>query len=87
MTHGDRRPRTPGRDTDGAGRPDAVAPPGEVDVAVAGDAPGAHARGEALGWTDQTSRPPRVGRVDHLADRSLLLVLDGFEHLVDTCAE
>ncbi|MFV2118757.1 ATP-binding protein, partial [Streptomyces sp. Act-28] len=46
-----------------------------------------HALVEALGLTDQTSRPPREVLVDHLADRSLLLVLDGFEHLVDTCAE
>ncbi|WP_369245231.1 AAA family ATPase [Streptomyces sp. R41] len=41
---------------------------------------------EALGLTDQTSRPPRRVLLDHLAERQLLLVLDGFEHLVDACA-
>ncbi|MDT9686377.1 regulator [Streptomyces sp. TRM76323] len=46
-----------------------------------------HALVEALGLTDRTSRPPREVLVDHLADRSLLLVLDGFEHLVDACAD
>ncbi|MFJ8693713.1 ATP-binding protein [Streptomyces roseolilacinus] len=46
-----------------------------------------HALVEALGLTDQTSRPPREVLVDHLADRTLLLVLDGFEHLVDACAD
>ncbi|CAL9368580.1 ATP-binding protein [Streptomyces sp. enrichment culture] len=46
-----------------------------------------HALVEALGLADQTSRPPREVLVDHLADRRLLLVLDGFEHLVDACAE
>lgn len=46
-----------------------------------------HALVEALGLTDRTSRSPREVLVDHLADRSLLLVLDGFEHLVDACAD
>ncbi|OEJ97070.1 ATP-binding protein [Streptomyces thermolilacinus] len=46
-----------------------------------------HALVEALGLADQTSRPPREVLVDHLADRRLLLVIDGFEHLVDACAE
>jgi len=41
---------------------------------------------EALGLTDHTSRSPRQVLVDHLAERQLLLVLDGFEHLVDLCA-
>ncbi|WP_406328537.1 ATP-binding protein [Streptomyces sp. NBC_00203] len=41
---------------------------------------------EALGLTDQTSRPPRRVLLDHLAERQLLLVLDGFEHLVEVCA-
>ncbi|BCL31962.1 hypothetical protein GCM10017557_68210 [Streptomyces aurantiacus] len=41
---------------------------------------------EALGLTDHTSRPPRQVLLDHLAERQLLLVIDGFEHLVDTCA-
>ena len=36
---------------------------------------------EALRLTDHTSRPPREALVDHLADRDLLLVLDGFEQL------
>ncbi|MFI1396776.1 ATP-binding protein [Streptomyces sp. NPDC020681] len=46
----------------------------------------AHALIEALGITDHTSRPPRDVLVDHLAERQLLLVLDGFEQLVDECA-
>ncbi|MFD4628004.1 ATP-binding protein [Streptomyces sp. NPDC058475] len=41
---------------------------------------------EALGLTDHTSRPPRRVLLDHFAERQLLLVLDGFEHLVDACA-
>jgi predicted ATPase len=41
---------------------------------------------EALGLTDQTTRPPRATLLEHLADRDLLLVLDGVEHLVDPCA-
>ncbi|MFI7343093.1 ATP-binding protein [Streptomyces sp. NPDC050085] len=41
---------------------------------------------EALGLTDHTTRPPRQVLVDHLADRQLVLVVDGFEHLVDVCA-
>ncbi|MFJ3305534.1 ATP-binding protein [Streptomyces sp. NPDC086549] len=41
---------------------------------------------EALRLTDHTTRPPREALVEHLADRQLLLVLDGFEHLVDACA-
>ncbi|WP_254711962.1 AAA family ATPase, partial [Streptomyces sp. TRM64462] len=44
-----------------------------------------HALVDALGLTDQTSRPPREVLVEHLAGRELLLVLDGFEHLVDEC--
>ncbi|MFE1802756.1 ATP-binding protein [Streptomyces sp. NPDC059517] len=46
----------------------------------------AYAVVEALGLTDHTSRPPRQVLLDHLAQRHLLLVLDGFEHLVDACA-
>lgn len=46
-----------------------------------------HALVDALGLTDHTSRPPRTTLVEHLADRRLLLVIDGFEHLVDACAE
>ncbi|MET7701412.1 regulator [Streptomyces sp. NPDC005485] len=41
---------------------------------------------EALGLTDHTARPPRQVLLDHLAGLQLLLVLDGFEHLVDACA-
>ncbi|MER5439653.1 AAA family ATPase [Streptomyces sp. NPDC002790] len=41
---------------------------------------------EALGLTDHTTRAPRQVLVDHLAERRLVLVLDGFEHLVDACA-
>ncbi|MFE0104297.1 ATP-binding protein [Streptomyces sp. NPDC059009] len=45
-----------------------------------------HAVADALRLTDHTSRAPRRVLLDHVADRELLLVLDGFEHLVDTCA-
>ncbi|MEV0011807.1 AAA family ATPase [Streptomyces sp. NPDC047973] len=45
-----------------------------------------HALMEALGLTDHTNRPPRVTLVEHCAERRLLLVIDGFEHLVDACA-
>ncbi|MEV0226313.1 AAA family ATPase [Streptomyces sp. NPDC050704] len=45
-----------------------------------------HAVIEALGLTDHTSRSPRQVLLGHLAERQLLLVLDGFEHLVDACA-
>ncbi|WP_327669683.1 MULTISPECIES: AAA family ATPase [unclassified Streptomyces] len=41
---------------------------------------------EALGLTDHTTRAPRQVLVDHLAERRLVLVLDGFEHLVEACA-
>ncbi|WP_344367250.1 ATP-binding protein [Streptomyces gobitricini] len=41
---------------------------------------------DALGLTDHTRRPPREVLAEHLVDRRLLLVLDGFEHLVDDCA-
>ncbi|MEU0739623.1 regulator [Streptomyces sp. NPDC006134] len=41
---------------------------------------------EALGLTDHTTRLPRETLLAHLADRELLLVLDGVEHLVDACA-
>ncbi|WP_329555917.1 ATP-binding protein [Streptomyces sp. NBC_00696] len=42
---------------------------------------------EALGLTDHTARLPREALLGHLAERQLLLVLDGFEHLVEVCAE
>ncbi|SED00027.1 Predicted ATPase [Streptomyces sp. 3213] len=41
---------------------------------------------EALGLTDHTTRLPREALLAHLAGRQLLLVLDGFEHLVEACA-
>ncbi|MEU7297765.1 AAA family ATPase [Streptomyces exfoliatus] len=41
---------------------------------------------EALGLTDHTLKAPREVLVDHLAERQLLLVVDGFEHLVERCA-
>ncbi|MEW2438043.1 AAA family ATPase [Streptomyces caniferus] len=46
-----------------------------------------HAVAEALGVADHSGRPVRAALCDHLADRELLLVLDGYEHLVDACAE
>ncbi|MGK5529259.1 ATP-binding protein [Streptomyces sp. URMC 129] len=45
-----------------------------------------HAVVEALGVTDHTGRPPRVVLVERLAERRLLLVLDGFEHMVEQSA-
>ncbi|WP_322870022.1 ATP-binding protein [Streptomyces goshikiensis] len=41
---------------------------------------------EALGLTDHTTRPPRTVLAEHLAGRRLLLVLDGFEQLVEETA-
>ena len=41
---------------------------------------------EALGLTDHTTRLPREALLAHLTGRQLLLLLDGFEHLVDVCA-
>ncbi|WP_244167260.1 ATP-binding protein, partial [Streptomyces mutomycini] len=46
-----------------------------------------HALVDALGLTDHTSRPPRAMLVEHCAERRLLLVVDGFEHLAGPCAE
>jgi predicted ATPase len=46
-----------------------------------------HALVDALGLTDHTSRPPRAVLVEHLSERRTLLVIDGFEHLVDACAD
>ncbi|MFE9425386.1 ATP-binding protein [Kitasatospora sp. NPDC006697] len=46
-----------------------------------------HAVLAALGLTDGTARPPLDVLVEQLADRRLLLVLDGCEHLVAACAE
>ncbi|WP_329114393.1 ATP-binding protein [Streptomyces sp. NBC_01465] len=45
-----------------------------------------HALAEALGLTDHTTRTPRAALVAHLEERETLLVLDGFEQLVDACA-
>ena len=45
-----------------------------------------HAVTEALRLTDGTSRPPVDVLVEHLRGRELLLLLDGFEHLVDAAA-
>ncbi|WP_328621959.1 ATP-binding protein [Streptomyces sp. NBC_00354] len=42
---------------------------------------------ESLGLTDHTTRPPRTVLAEHLAEQRLLLVLDGFEQLVDETAE
>ncbi|MHC3471678.1 ATP-binding protein [Streptomyces sp. 7R007] len=41
---------------------------------------------EALGLTDHTTRLPRETLLAHLAERRLLLVLDGVEHVVEACA-
>ncbi|WP_405460937.1 regulator [Streptomyces sp. NBC_00101] len=46
-----------------------------------------HAVVDALGLTDHTRRPPRAVLVDHLADRELLLVVDGYEQHVGACAD
>ncbi|MFD5870834.1 ATP-binding protein [Streptomyces sp. NPDC060322] len=46
-----------------------------------------HALVDAMGLTDHTSRPPRAMLIEHCAERRLLLVIDGFEHLADACAE
>ncbi|WP_181387472.1 AAA family ATPase [Streptomyces sp. Act143] len=57
----------------------AVRDPELVDYAVV----------DALGLTDHTTRLPRETLLEHLGapGRRLLLVLDGFEHLVEACAE
>ncbi len=41
---------------------------------------------EALGLVDHTTRLPRETLLAHLAERELLLVLDGVEHVVEACA-
>ncbi|MFD8395954.1 ATP-binding protein [Streptomyces sp. NPDC059680] len=46
-----------------------------------------YAVAEALGLTDHTARLPRQTLLEHLAGRPALLVLDGFEHLLDACVE
>ncbi|MCI3929386.1 ATP-binding protein [Streptomyces sp. AN091965] len=45
-----------------------------------------HALASALELTDHTSRSPRQVLLDRLAGRELLLVVDGFEHLVAATA-
>ncbi|MEV4943804.1 ATP-binding protein [Streptomyces zaomyceticus] len=45
-----------------------------------------YALAEALGLTDHTPKPPREVLVEYLAERRTLLVVDGFEHLVESCA-
>ncbi|MFJ5777955.1 ATP-binding protein [Streptomyces sp. NPDC093094] len=42
---------------------------------------------EALRLTDHTTRLPRQTLLGQLAERELLLVVDGFEHLVEPCAD
>ncbi|MFG1669194.1 ATP-binding protein [Streptomyces sp. Y7] len=42
---------------------------------------------EALGLTDHTTRLPRETLLDRLGEGELLLVLDGFEHLLEASAE
>ncbi|MFE8945513.1 ATP-binding protein [Streptomyces sp. NPDC007856] len=65
--------------TDGSGR---------VELAPVRDAQFVeYAVAEALGLTDHTARPPREALLERLAGRPVLLVLDGFEHLLDACAE
>ena len=46
----------------------------------------AHTVAEAVGLTDQTTRPLPQVLAEHLADRRMLLVLDSCEHLVAGCA-
>ncbi|MEU8568354.1 AAA family ATPase [Streptomyces pathocidini] len=46
-----------------------------------------HAVAEALGLTDHTGRPRRTALAEHLRGCQLLLVVDGFEHLVEDCAD
>ncbi|MFJ3585680.1 ATP-binding protein [Streptomyces sp. NPDC090127] len=41
---------------------------------------------EALGLTDHSLRPPEETLIDHLSERRTLLVVDGFEQLVEECA-
>ncbi|MFE0676777.1 ATP-binding protein [Streptomyces sp. NPDC058867] len=46
-----------------------------------------HAVVAALGLTDHTARTPRETLRERLADRRTLLLLDGFEHVVESCAD
>ncbi|MER5745500.1 AAA family ATPase [Streptomyces sp. NPDC002225] len=45
-----------------------------------------HALVDALGLSGHVGRAPRATLAEHLATRRLLLVIDGFEQLVDACA-
>ncbi|MFF3763997.1 ATP-binding protein [Streptomyces sp. NPDC001922] len=45
-----------------------------------------HAFTEALGLADHLGRRPRRALAEQLAERRLLIVLDGFEHIVEECA-
>ncbi|MET8679937.1 tetratricopeptide repeat protein [Streptomyces sp. NPDC004647] len=45
-----------------------------------------HAFAEALALADRAGRARRAALAEQLADRQLLLVLDGFEHVVEECA-
>jgi non-specific serine/threonine protein kinase len=45
-----------------------------------------HAVAEALGMVDQTARPHLDVLAEFVVDRRLLLVLDGCEHIADSCA-
>ncbi|WP_052868129.1 ATP-binding protein [Streptomyces niger] len=45
-----------------------------------------HAVAEALELADHSGRPTRDALCNDLADCELLLILDGYEHLVDACA-
>ncbi|MBM9622706.1 ATP-binding protein [Streptomyces zhihengii] len=46
----------------------------------------AHTLLAAIGVTDHTGRPARTVLLERLAPARMLLVVDGFEHLVDVCA-
>ncbi|MFG3256422.1 ATP-binding protein [Streptomyces sp. NPDC048172] len=46
-----------------------------------------HTVAEALGLAGSSVRPPRSALLRQLAEREVLLVLDGCEHLVEECAE
>ncbi|MFE1772243.1 ATP-binding protein [Streptomyces sp. NPDC059008] len=46
-----------------------------------------HTVAEALAADDRGGRPVRAALRAHLAERELLLVLDGYDHLVEACAE
>ncbi|MFI1181736.1 ATP-binding protein [Streptomyces sp. NPDC020799] len=45
-----------------------------------------HTVAEALGLTDHTDRPPRAWLLEQLAERRMLLVLDGCEQVTEGCA-